>query len=337
MFFYQQFVDALARYAVQCELVKDLEYLNRFSFFKGWSIDKKKFDDVLERYKPDVVLIDKQSILGLRVIEKKIPLFFYVRGDVWEEIQLVKKTNGSVKKRVALWHNGRITDKCFRGANLVLSISKYLEGVIKKQYPNKPSEVIPISGREPLFWHKVDGTKLKHPNVGLLQSANIWGKTKEMLTLTRVIESMPDVTFYWVGDGPYRDKILPVLSKYDNFKWLGKLEYPDQVREYLSDIDVYALISGMDTFGQTIIEALLMERPVIATNVGGIPEIIKNGETGFLVSQSDYNSIIEKISILINDKQKAQQMGQAGRHFVEEDFNWDKIAKRFADIMHRHL
>ena len=224
-------------------------------------------------------------------------------------------------------------NKCFQNAKLILALSKYLEKIIKEQYTHISTEVIPISGRDPSFWHVVDGIKLKHPNVGLLQSANIWGKTKEMLTLTRVIESMPDVTFYWVGDGPYRDKILPVLSKYDNFKWLGKLEYPDQVREYLSDIDVYALISGMDMSPLTLQEAALMNRPIIATNVGGIPELMNDSTTGFLVKPGDHHSIIEKISILINDKQKAQQMGQAGRHFVEENFNWDKIAKRFADIM----
>ena len=130
---------------------------------------------------------------------------------------------------------------------------------------------------------------------------------------------------------------MPVLSKYDNFKWLGKLEYPDQVREYLSDIDVYALISGMDMSPLTLQEAALMEKPVIATSIGGIPELMNDSTTGYLVKPGDPNSIIEKISLLINDKQKAQQMGQAGRHFVEENFNWDKIAKRFIDILNEYV
>ncbi|RZD48484.1 MAG: glycosyl transferase family 1, partial [Thaumarchaeota archaeon] len=49
--------------------------------------------------------------------------------------------------------------------------------------------------------------KLKHPCIGLLQGAVIWGKSQEMLILQKVLESMPNVMFYWVGDGPYRDKI----------------------------------------------------------------------------------------------------------------------------------
>ena len=170
---------------------------------------------------------------------------------------------------------------------------------------------------------------LKHPCVGLLQGAVIWGKTQEMLVLEDVLKSMPDVTFYWAGDGPHREKILSVLKKYDNFKWLGPLQYPDKVREYLTEIDVYALVSGIDMSPLTLQEAQLMKKPVVATNVGGIPELMKNNETGFLVEIGDATGWIEKLSLLINDEQKRERMGKKGRKFVEENFNWNKIAKEF--------
>ena len=175
--------------------------------------------------------------------------------------------------------------------------------------------------------------ELKHPCVGLLQGAWIWGKAKEMLTLAKVMEAMPDVMFYWAGDGPYRDQILPVLSKYDNFKWLGALEYPDQVREYLSSIDVYALVSGLDMAPHTVLEAAAMKKPIVATNVGGIPELMKNNETGFLVDKGNAEEWIEKLSLLINDEQKRKALGEEGRKFVEENFNWNKIAVEFLDIL----
>ena len=57
---------------------------------------------------------------------------------------------------------------------------------------------------------------------------------------------MPNVKFYWVGDGLYRKKITDRLEKFENFKWLGRLEYPDKIRKFLETIDVYALITGMD-------------------------------------------------------------------------------------------
>ena len=171
--------------------------------------------------------------------------------------------------------------------------------------------------------------KLKHPCVGLLQSAVIWEKTKEMLTITKVLKKMPEVNFYWAGDGPYRDKILPELEKFDNFHWLGNLEYPNKVRDFLTEIDIYALVSGLDMSPLTLQEAQLMKKPVIATNVGGIPELMKNNKTGFLVKKGQGDDLHEKIEKLINDKDLQINFGKTGREFIENNFTWDIIADNF--------
>ena len=186
-------------------------------------------------------------------------------------------------------------------------------------------------------WYDVKEMTLNHPCVGLLQGAWIWGKTQEILTMEKVIESMPEVTFYWGGDGPYREIITNVLGKFKNFKWLGPLQYPDQVREYLAAIDIYALPSGIDMSPLTLQEAQLMKKPVVATNSGGIPELMKDGETGFLVKKGDSKDWIKKLNFLLNDKYQAQKMGNAGRKFVEENFGWEIMAKNFAIILDKHL
>ena len=115
--------------------------------------------------------------------------------------------------------------------------------------------------------------------------------------------------FYWVGDGPYKETILAKLEKYENFKWLGKLEYPEKVRQFLSAIDIYALLTGIDMSPLTLQEAQLMKKPVIATNVGGVPELIKNNVTGFLIEKGNYLDLINKISALIDDKTKQTKYG----------------------------
>ena len=136
--------------------------------------------------------------------------------------------------------------------------------------------------------------ELKNPSVGLLQDANWWGKTKELLVLEKVLERLPDVNFYWVGDGQYRKKITNRLEKFNNFEWLGRLEYPNDVRKFLETIDVYALITGMDLAPLTLKEAQLMEKPVIATDVGGDKEMMRDGQTGYLVREGNAEDIIEK-------------------------------------------
>ena len=241
----------------------------------------------------------------------------------------------SMEKHLELLLKQRIADKCFKDSTMILPICKYLKNIVKEHYPDKTVETL-YQGINHSDWYSEKGMSLKHPCVGLLQGATIWGKTKEMLVLTKVIESMPNVMFYWAGDGPYKNEILQTLNKYDNFKWLGQLQYPDAVRKYLTEVDVYALVSGLDMLPLTLLEAALMEKPVVATNVGGVPESMQDGKTGFLVEKGDHSSWIEKLSILINDNKKARQMGTNGHNFVKENFSWDKIAERFVEILNSH-
>ena len=91
------------------------------------------------------------------------------------------------------------------------------------------------------------------------------------------------------------NKLQIRLEKFDNFKWLGRLEYPDKIREFLETLDVYALITGMDLAPLTLKEAQLMGKPVIATDVGGDGEMMIDGKTGYLVKEGNSNDIIEKI------------------------------------------
>jgi glycosyltransferase involved in cell wall biosynthesis len=135
--------------------------------------------------------------------------------------------------------------------------------------------------------------------------------------------------FYWAGDGPYVQEILKELKKYPNFKWMGRLDYPGKVRQFLSEIDVYALISGIDMSPLTLQEAQLMEKPVIATKVGGIPELMENKKSGFLVEKGNSKDLIEKILYLLENQEESKQMGINGRKFVEVNFSWNKIAEEF--------
>ena len=86
----------------------------------------------------------------------------------------------------------------------------------------------------------------------------------------------------------------------------------------------------------TLQEAQLMEKPVIATNVGGIPELMKDRETGFLIEKNNSNELFEKLSILLNNLENANEMGVKGREFVKNNFNWDKICNDFLNHLKKH-
>ncbi|MGQ0606035.1 MAG: glycosyltransferase, partial [Candidatus Nitrosotenuis sp.] len=77
--------------------------------------------------------------------------------------------------------------------------------------------------------------------------------------------------------------------------------------------------------------------PVVATRVGGIPELMKDSETGFLVEKGNPHELIDKITILLGDIEKSKDMGRAGKKFVTENFSWDVISKKFLQIINEHI
>lgn len=330
-FHMKEFADALSKFNVECMLVRDVDYSCGFPSknIKDWFFGNRKFKKLISDFKPDAIFVDRQAHFGLAAIKSKIPLFILLRGHYWSEIIYAKQTlyRGPLVRTV-IWFRNRIAEKCFSGATMILPICSYLINVAKEHHPDVPMKVF-FEGINATHWYPTKGMTLKHPCIGLLQDANWWGKSKEMLVLKNVLEKMPDVTFYWAGDGPYREKIISELSRFENFVWLGRLDYPDKVREYLSEIDIYALITGMDLAPLTLKEAQLMEKPVVATDVGGVSEMMNDKVSGFLVREGNHEELVEKLSKLLHDKEFAQDMGRKGRIFVEDKFSWEKITENF--------
>ena len=338
-FHLQEFSNTLNNLGIESKLVFDADYSDGFPGRKigKWFQTGKKFTKLIDEYKPDAIFIDRQRHFGINSLKAGIPLFVLLRGHYWSEMDWNKRTMyRSFPKRIALSQWDKIGKEIFAGATAILPICKYLEKITKKFVPGKPTNVF-SEGVDASKWYNVEGLELKHPCVGLLQYANWWGKTSEMLVLKKVLERMPDVHFYWVGDGPLRERVLSELNGYNNFHWLGRLQYPDKVREYLSEIDVYALVTGMDLAPLSLKEAQLMKKPVVATNVGGNQEMMIDGRTGFLVEQGNHEQLVDKLSLLLEDKELAKKMGEQGRKFIEETFNWELVTKKFIKIAESYL
>ena len=338
-FHLKEFADELERHNVIVKLVHDVEFSKGFPSknVSDWFGGDKKFKELIMTFQPDAIFTDRQTHFAIHSIKSGIPTFILLRGHYWQEYFWGMKTLGhSLKTRLLLWLRNKISEEVFQNATAILPICKYLEDVVKKRYPMQNTGVF-LEGINSERWYHTKKMELKHPCVGLVQDAHWWGKTKELLVLEKVLEKMPDVHFYWAGDGQYRKEIVDRLEKFENFKWLGRLEYPEKIREFLETIDVYALITGMDLAPLTLKEAQLMEKPVIATDVGGDKEMMKDKETGFLVREGNSDDIIEKLKQILDNPNLAQQMGREGKEFVNSQFNWELVAKNFLKIIKPYL
>ena len=335
----REFGEALSRCGVEYRLVNDAEIIDGYPSrkIKRWLRSKRRFNQLLSEFKPDVIFSDRQRHFSVAALEAKIPLVVWMRGDFWEEISFIRmSSHKSFPLSMVLDAWEKLAMKSVSDARIVMPICKYAEGILQKRLPDKPSYILD-HGIEPSKWFPENGIKLKHPCVGLVQTSENWKKTSEMLVLKNVLKKLPDVTWYWVGDGPNTATILDELQKYPNFKWLGKLSHPDKIRQFLTEIDIYALISGIDLMPMSLKEAMMMKKPSIATDVGGVHEIVENGKNALLVMQGSSDDIVEKIQYILDDSDRAKQIGECAREFTERTSSWDNIAQGFTKYVKAEL
>ena len=337
---WETFGTALAKFGVECRVVNNIDIVDGFPTKKvhRWGhVSTRRFNNLIRDFDPDVILTDGLRHFGTTSLKSGIPLIVHLSGDFWTEVQDAKRTRYSTFPRnLVIGRLERMGREILQGARIIMPVSKYLEGIVRGHLPDKPTYVLG-NIMNPSVWHAERGMALTHPCVGLVQNATIWKKAKEMLVLKNVLEKLPDVTFYWVGDGPHAQKILSKLQMYRNFKWLGSLEYPHAVRQFLSEIDVFTLLTGLETWSFSVREAMMMKKPVIATRTGGIPEILDDGKSGLLVGAGDPDAVVEKISYLLDNPSKAEQLGMHGRRIAMENTNGDSIAREFVNYVKAEL
>ncbi|MDK2854603.1 MAG: hypothetical protein PWQ92_1497 [Thermococcaceae archaeon] len=97
--------------------------------------------------------------------------------------------------------------------------------------------------------------------------------------------------------------------------------------------DVFVLPSvSSEAFGIVVLEAMASGVPVVATDVGGIPEVVKENEAGLLVPPGNELELREAIQKLLNDEELRKQYGSKGRKAVEEKYSWDKVVVEIEKI-----
>ena len=138
-----------------------------------------------------------------------------------------------------------------------------------------------------------------------------------------VLREFPDARFVLVGDGPLRSEFEKTVMKtgvIDKFLFLG---YRSDVPEILACCDLAVLPSRAEGFPNAALEYLAAGLPTVASNVGGIPELIEDGVTGRLVPPEDAPALSAAILSLLREPEKARQMGSNGRALVARDFSFE--------------
>ncbi len=147
--------------------------------------------------------------------------------------------------------------------------------------------------------------------------------------IAKVREQGENARLVMVGDGPersaayYRAEQLGVV---DDVLFVGKQA---NIADYLGVSDVFLLPSELESFGLAALEAQACELPVVATRVGGIPEVVNDGETGFLSDIGDVEKMTQDTLTFLRDDGKRQAFGLRGRELAIERYSMDKIIPQY--------
>ena len=181
-----------------------------------------------------------------------------------------------------------------------------------------------------------DGYKKNHV---ILYVGRIDTGTKGLDTLIKavpsVLEVVQDAKFVFVGpdwgDMFFLKELAHTLNVETHVNFVGSTFDQEEKLRYYMTADVCVLPSNIESFGIVILESMACGTPVVATRVGGVPDIINDKENGILVPPKDPKKLADAISYLLTDKAAAVKMGQKGRRIVQR-YSWESVTDQTEEV-----
>ena len=136
-----------------------------------------------------------------------------------------------------------------------------------------------------------------------------------------------------IGTGPHKPRLEKMTRDLNlkNVKFLGYVPN-ERLPTYYNEADVFALPSSSEGMSNVILEAMACGLPVVATNVGGNPELVDDGKTGLLVPPENADALYDAFLQLLLGKEKGKKMGMLGRKKIKHFFTWNRIAMEYLQL-----
>lgn len=272
----------------------------------------------------------------LKKFFRKTDLIVEAHGD-WDSIFLVRKRRWEKLQRKIVKF---FVKTSFKKADKVRVVAQYLLEKTKRLAPEKPHFIFPTFtdldsflgekdaklGRYVLFaggLYKIKGVECLIEAIQLLSLRD--GRRPDLRQSAEI--GSPQLVI--VGDGPEMDQLKvqgEKLKMEKKIEFKGRLSLAE-TKEIMKNCYCLIVPSLSEGLPRVILEAMALSKPVIASNVGGIPDVVQDKQTGFLFEKGNSRDLAEKLRILLNNKDLARQMGQKARQLVKQRFS----NKRYID------
>lgn len=279
--------------------------------------------------------LNKQSV--------KTPFVHTIHGVLADEYEQARLSGyHSFRSRTANFFMHRLANlerETANKATLIVTISKYSLAKIQQYYSAdmRKIRIVPNGVDIEKFKPAQDREAIKHQfGLGddpciLFVGSLIPRKGLPFLVeaAKRITKTNSRIKFLIVGEGPSKNQLLGTLKTANlssNFKFLGNIS-EDTLPALYNCAEALVLPSIQEGQGIVLLEAQASGKPVVAFDVGGVNEAVRNGETGLLTKRGNSEELADALLRLLSDKDLREKMGANGRKFVVDNFTWDICAQ----------
>jgi N-acetyl-alpha-D-glucosaminyl L-malate synthase BshA len=228
-------------------------------------------------------------------------------------------------------------------SDAVTAVSSYLADETCRIFGQGEVEVIPNFINASQYWRRPNAalrSTLADPSQPIVMHVSNFRPVKRIDDCVHAfarIRERVSARLVMCGDGPAREGAERLAAEYglaNDVLFIGQVP---NISDFLSVADLLLLPSQTESFGLAALEALACEVPVIATRVGGLVEVVREGENGYLVGVGDIESIAHRAIELLEDDLKRREMGARGREWALGHFNTEHVIPQYIDLYERVL
>lgn len=189
------------------------------------------------------------------------------------------------------------------------------------------------NGIDPSYVEKYRHTNHQNPTIGVIARLTAQkGISYLIQAVPKIIKKYKNLDVFIAGDGEERarlEKLAKELNISKNIKFLG---YVTAIEEVINRLDVFVLPSVWEGFPYVLLEAMVLKKPIIATDIFGVSEIVDNDKTGILIKPRSSESIAEAVCALLSDRKKAKKLSDAAYAKVLKNYTLENTVSQIQNL-----
>ncbi|MBA6313762.1 glycosyltransferase [Cellulophaga baltica] len=303
----------------------------------GYFTNRKALKKIIEQFKPDIInthyLSGYGTLSGLSVNKHNTPYLLSMWGsDIFDFPEK------------SLFHKMLIEWVAKKSTRLA-STSNAMKLEFIKKYPSIriPIDITPFGVNTKLFSPKMNNRRKSNTTfeIGIAKVLEKKYGIKYLIEAFKLLQKEKQFSnsrLHIIGSGRKELELKKISEKNENIIFYGRInnsELPQHINKW--HVSVIPSILDSESFGVSAVEVSSCGIPVIVSNVGGLPEVVKNNESGIVVRKENAREIYEKLKVLFLNEDLRIQMGKKGREHVLQNYDWDKNVKTMLEVYNKTI